>query len=446
MTYYPHSENEIKEMLSLLGLSSLDELKNSIPSKFHFDGSFKTIENGKTELEVYKYFKDISKKNKEYKSIFLGAGAYNHYIPAVIDEIVTRQEFYTAYTPYQSEVSQGTLRALFEYQTYMAELTKLDVSNASLYDGATALAEAVMMAIKITGKTKVLIDRFIHPEYLEVLNTYLNQLNVKIDFFQNDPFYFNKELFKNCWNNEYACFAVQSPNFCGSIYDLNELADIIHSTNGLFIQCITEPLSLAILKPPGEYGVDIACGEAQSFGIPLSFGGPYLGFITCKKDFLRKLPGRIVGQTLDANSKISYTLTLSTREQHIRREGATSNICSNHGLCAIRASIYLSLLGKAGIKSCALKNIENARLIYDKIKSLRKFNVIDNQLFFNEFVVKTDINENIIKRALEENDILSFYSLGTIYSQLKNHYLICATEMNDKNEIEKFINVLENLQ
>lgn len=448
MTYFPHSKKEIDEMKKTINIKSLNELKNAIPKKFQLpdDYSFKNITDSKCELEVFKYFKEIADKNIEYKSIFLGAGSYNHYVPAVIDEIVSRQEFYTAYTPYQPEVSQGTLQAIFEYQTYITELTKLDVSNASLYDGATALAEAVMMAVRNSNKKKVLVDRYIHPEYLEVLKTYLGMIDVKIDMFQNDPFTFNLNLFKKSWNNEYACFAVQSPNFCGSVYDLDDIADVVHSTSALFIQCITEPLSLAILKTPGEYNVDIACGEAQSFGIPLSFGGPYLGFITCKKDLLRKLPGRIVGQTTDSDGKVAYVLTLSAREQHIRRATATSNICSNHGLCALRASIYFSLLGKNGIKTCALKNFENSYYLHNKIGSLKKFSVVKEQLFFNEFVVKSDLKYDLIREVLEKNNILSFYPLGNIYSSLKDYYLVSATEMNEKSEIDKFVEVLEKIK
>jgi len=444
LTYFPHSEKEINEMLEKIGKSSLEDLVLPIPEKFRIKEI--DIENGKTEVEVVNLFSKIAKKNKEYKSIFLGAGAYNHFIPAVIDEIVGRQEFYTAYTPYQAEVSQGTLQAIFEYQTYIATLTGMDASNASLYDGATSLCEAVIMAINHTKKNKILVDRFIHPEYMKVLKTYMNPIGVEIVIFENNPFYFDIDKFKKEWKSDFACFVVASPNFFGTIYDFSEISNIIHNDKSLLIQSITEILSLTILKSPGKLGVDIACGESQSLGIPLSFGGPYLGFIACKKDLMRKLPGRLVGQTKDRDNNIVYVLTLTAREQHIRRELASSNICSNHGLCATRASIYLSLLGKTGLKTCGLKNIENSKYLYNNIKKLNKFRVIENQAFFNEFVVITDIKYDKIKEKLEDNDILSFYPMEKDFKEYKNHYLVTVTENNSKEEIENFIKVLKELE
>lgn len=443
MTYFPHSEQDIKIMLEKIGKKDLEELTKPIPDKFKI-GKL-DLDNGKTEVEIVSLFSQLGSKNREYKSIFLGAGAYNHFIPSVIDEIVSRQEFYTAYTPYQAEVSQGTLRAIFEYQTYIATLTSMDASNASLYDGATSLCEAVIMAINHTRKNKILIDRFVHPEYLKVLKTYMDPIGVEIVIFENNPFNFDIEKFKEIWKEDFACFVVSSPNFFGTIYDFSKVAEIVHNDKSLLIQSITEILSLTILKPPGKLGVDIVCGEAQSLGIPLSFGGPYLGFISCKKDLIRKLPGRLIGQTKDKENNIVYVLTLTAREQHIRRELASSNICSNHGLCALRASIYLSILGKTGLKTCGLKNIENTRYLYENINKLKRFKVIEGQTFFNEFVVKTDIDYNRLKIHLEKNDILSFYPLGKEFKDFDNHYLIAATENNTKEEIDNFIKVLKEL-
>ncbi len=443
MTYFPHSEEDIKEMLKTIGKSSLEDLVEPIPQKFRVKEL--DLENEKTEQEVISLFSNLAKRNKPYKSIFLGAGAYNHFIPSAIDEIVSRQEFYTAYTPYQAEISQGTLQTIFEYQTYIATLTGMEASNASLYDGATSLCEAVIMAINHTKKKKILIDKFIHPEYLETLRTYMLPIGVEIVVFENTPFKFDLEGFKRVWNSDFACFIIASPNFCGTIVDFSEIVDIIHNDKSLLIQSITEILSLAIFKAPGKLGVDIACGEAQSLGIPLNFGGPYLGFIACKKEFIRKLPGRLVGQTKDKDNNIVYVLTLTAREQHIRRELASSNICSNHGLCATRATIYLSLLGKTGLKSCGLKNLENAKYLHNSISNLKRFTVIKDQIFFNEFVVKTDIDYSKIKQKLEENDILSFYPLEKFSPELKNQYLVTATENNELEEIDNFIKVLKEL-
>ena len=443
MTYFPHSENDIKEMLNRIGKSSLEDLTKPIPEKIKIKEI--ELEDEKTEQEVVELFSIIARKNREYRSIFLGAGAYNHFIPSVIDEIVSRQEFYTAYTPYQAEISQGTLQAIFEYQTYIATLTSMDSSNASLYDGATSLCEAVIMAINHTKKNKILVDRYIHPEYLEVLKTYMSPINVETVIFDSNPFNFDLNKFKEVWNSSFACFVIASPNFCGSIFDLSDIAQIVHSDKSILIQCITEILSLTLFKSPGKCGVDIVCGEAQSLGIPLNFGGPYLGFIACKKEFMRKLPGRLVGQTKDRDNNIVYVLTLTAREQHIRRELASSNICSNHGLCATRASIYLSILGKTGLKTCGLKNIENSKYLYDTISKLKKFSV-EKQIFFNEFVVRTEIDYNKIKQKLEQHDILSFYPLEKNFKNLKNYYLVAATENNSKKEIEEFIKILKELE
>jgi len=448
LTYYPHCQEEIDNMLSVIGLKDINDLKDPIPAKYILNKEFKykIIKDSKSELEVFNYFNKLSEANREYSSVFLGAGAYNHYIPSAVDEITSRQEFYTAYTPYQPEIAQGTLQAIFEYQTYITGLTELDVSNASLYDGATALAESVIMSIKTTGKNKVLVDKYVHPEYLTVLHTYLKPISIKIEIYNSDPFLFNLNDFKKHWSNEYASFVIQSPNFCGTLNDLEGIADIVHNDKSLFIQNITEPMSMAVLKSPGEYNADIACGEAQSFGMPLSFGGPYLGFIACKKDYLRRMPGRIVGQTADSDGKIAYILTLSAREQHIRRDNATSNICSNHSLCALRASVYFSTLGRNGIRTCALKNMENAQALRNKIKRSEKINIIGKQVFFNEFSVKTDIKYEKIKKILEKENILSFLPLSSVDQKLKNHYLLCATEMNTDEQIDHFSGILEKIK
>lgn len=444
MSYYPHSEQEINRALKVIGKKDLESLTDPIPSKFKSKAI--NIGSGKTEIETMKYFEGIASKNRQYKSIFMGAGAYNHYIPAAVDEISGRQEFYTAYTPYQAEISQGTLQAIFEYQTYICALTGMDVSNASMYDGATACCESASLSVHHTRTKKILVDKYIHPDYLKALHTYMRALGVSIDIYDNDGYTFDADHFRSVWNKDYACFIQSSPNFLGSIIDYSEAAKIVHNDKRLVIHALWEILSLTVLKKPSDFGADIVVGEAQSLGIPLSFGGPYLGFLATTKEYFRKMPGRIVGQTKDSDGAIVYTLTLTAREQHIRRELASSNICSNHGLCAFRAGVYMSILGKTGMRNCGLNNVQMSRLAREKIAKLKNFKIIENQIFFNEFVVKTDINYDKISKSLEINDILSFYPLGKFYNEMKGCYLISVTEMNTVEEIENLVKVLENIQ
>lgn len=444
MRYYPHSKADIDEMLNTIGKKSLKELTNSIPNDLKSEEL--DIQDGKSELETLNYFKAVANKNRPYNSIFLGAGAYNHFIPSTVGEIIGRQEFYTAYTPYQAEFSQGTLQAIFEYQTYIANLTGMDVSNASMYDGGTALSEASVIAISQTRKKRVLVDKFVNPDYIEVLKTYMGALNYEVVIYESNPFSFDIENFKKIWDSSFACFIIASPNFFGSIVDYREAVEIVKKDKALVIQSISEALSLSIIKSPGLMGADIACGEAQSFGIPLSFGGPYLGFLSCKKEHLRKMPGRIVGQAKDRDDNVCYTLTLTAREQHIRRELATSNICSNHGLNALASSVYLSTLGENGLKECGLSNIEKAHYLNEKISKLANYSTFKEQHFFNEFVVKTQISYQKIQKALEDNDILSFLPVKRFVSGYDDYYLVCVTEMNTKEDIDKFVEVLEGLQ
>jgi glycine dehydrogenase subunit 1 len=443
MTYFPNSENDIREMLDALGMKQLEDLASPVPDKFKVKNC-PSIDD-MTQIELENHFTGIASKNRKYSSVFLGAGAYDHYIPPTVGEITGRQEFYTAYTPYQAEVSQGTLRGIFEYQTYVAEITGMDVSNASMYDGATACAEAIAMAVGITRQRKVLVDKYIHPEYLEVIRTYMEPTGVEVTVYDSDPFAFNSEKFKKSWSADYAAFVISSPNYCGSLTDYSDIADTVHSGKRLLIHVVSEAMSLSVLRSPGDGGADIACGEMQSFGIPLSFGGPYLGFISCKKEHLRKMPGRIVGQTKDADGNIAYVLTLTAREQHIRRELASSNICSNHGLCAMMTSVYLSTLGAKGLRSCGLSNIEKSHHLREQIALIEGFEIFDEQIFFNEFTVRTVIARNKIDDALEKAGILSFRSLEGISEELKDCYLICVTEKNTVEEIEKFTEVLRGL-
>ena len=436
MTYYPHSEKDIADMLKTVGKGKLEDLLQPIPQEFVANKM--NLGGEMSEVQVNRYFGNIAAKNKPYKSIFLGAGANNHYIPAAVDEIASRQEFYTAYTPYQAEISQGTLQAIFEYQTYICRLTGMDATNASMYDGATALAESAMMAVAQTRQQKLLVDSNIHPEYLNVLRTYMTPKNVTSDLVDTGAFQFDKAAFEKAWNKDYAAFIIASPNFCGSFIDYSGIVENVHADKRLVIQVFTEILTFTVMKTPAEMGADIVCGEGQSLGNPLSYGGPYLGVIACKKEFMRKMPGRIVGQTKDKDGNIAYTLTLTAREQHIRRELASSNICSNHGLCAFRASVYMSLLGKNGMESLGKANIAQSHKLQKKIATLPNFEVIEGQTFFNEFVIKTNISADKLKSALESNDILSCYPLAN----QKGCYLAAATELCSDEDIDNFVNVL----
>ena len=440
MTYFPHSEQDIKQMLSSIGKNELDDLLQPVAKEFIADKM--NLPDGMSEPEVEQYFKNLAAKNKPYKSIFMGAGANNHYIPAAVDEIASRQEFYTAYTPYQAEISQGTLQAIFEYQTYICRLTGMDATNASMYDGATALAESAMMAVAQTRQPKLLVDKYIHPEYISVLRTYMNARNVTVDLVDTGAFEFNKAAFDKAWNKDYAAFIIACPNFCGTLVDYSGVVENVHADKRLVIQVFTEPLSMIVAKTPTELGADIVCGEAQSLGNPLSYGGPYLGVIACRKEYMRKMPGRIVGQTKDNDGNIAYTLTLTAREQHIRRELASSNICSNHGLCAFRASVYMSVMGKSGLTDCALSNLEQSHKLQSEIAKLGNFQIIPNQVFFNEFVIKTNINASALSETLENNDILSCYDLSNVDESLKGCYLVGCTEMCSDEDIDYFVEVL----
>ncbi|MBP5449449.1 MAG: aminomethyl-transferring glycine dehydrogenase subunit GcvPA [Spirochaetales bacterium] len=436
MTYFPHSQQDIKDMLKTIGKNELNDLLTPIAKEFIADKM--NLPDGMSEAEVDRYFKRLAARNRPYKSIFMGAGAYNHYIPAAVDEITSRQEFYTAYTPYQAEISQGTLQAIFEYQTYICRLTGMDATNASMYDGATALAESAMMAVAQTRQQKLLVDSNIHPEYLTVLRTYMTPKNVEIDLIDTGAYEFDKAAFDKAWSKDYAAFIVASTNFCGSFIDYSQIVENVHADRRLEIQVFTEIMTFTAMKTPAELGADITCGEAQSLGNPLSYGGPYLGVIACKKEYMRKMPGRIVGQTKDKDGNIAYTLTLTAREQHIRRELASSNICSNHGLCAFRASVYMSMLGKTGMESVGKANIIQSHKLQKKIAALPNFEIVPNQIFFNEFVVKTNIPADKLNKALEDNDILSCYPL----ENNKGCYIVCCTEMCSDEDIDNFVNVL----
>jgi len=405
MDYIPNTDEDRAKMLSSLGLSSIDELFKDIPGELK-PKSF-SLPSGKSELEVLQYLQKLAEKNNNKLVSFLGAGFYEHFIPPAVEAIISRSEFYTSYTPYQPEISQGMLQALYEYQTAISDLTGMEVANASLYDGGTALYEAAMMALRITKRKKVIVGEGVNPIYRRMLSSYTKNLNLGLREISTSKGLVDREKIKSGLDEDTACLILQNPNFFGCLDDFSDLVEFAHN-KGVLVIISVYPISLGIIKSPGEMGADIVVGEGQSLGLPLSFGGPYLGFITTLKKYVRQMPGRIVGETTDKENKRGFVLTLQTREQHIRREKATSNICSNETLCALSALVYLSLLGKEGIK-------ELANLCRDKtyylLKSLSKIGMKTkfSAPVFNEFVIELPLNaDTIIKKLLKKNIIAGF--------------------------------------
>ncbi|MCK5913380.1 MAG: aminomethyl-transferring glycine dehydrogenase subunit GcvPA, partial [Desulfuromusa sp.] len=374
---------------------------------------------------------------------FLGGGAYNHFIPAVIDQLVSRSEFYTAYTPYQPEISQGTLQAIFEFQTLICQLTGMDVANASMYDGASACAEAVLLTIRAGKKrNKVLLSQALPPQYRETIATYCRYLNVELINVSLQEGVTDQAELKTLLDDQVAAVVVGYPNYFGQIEDLASIAELTHASGARLIAAVPEPLALALYKSPGDLGADIVVGEGQSFGIPLSYGGPGIGFFAVRKKDMRVLPGRLVGETVDQDGQRGFVLTLATREQHIRREKATSNICSNQGMCILMVGIYLALHGKQGLRQLAEVNYAKAAYAKEQIAQLDGFTVKFPREFFNEFVVSCSEPVADLKKRLEKLDILAGISLGRDYSDLEDGLLICVTEQNSREQIDRLVTAL----
>lgn len=443
--YIPLTQRDREEMLREIGVSSIDELFASIPENLRFKGELK-IEAIPEEARLIDYFKSLKSMNAyDDKKIFLGAGAYNHYIPYAVDYLSMRSEFLTPYTPYQPEVSQGNLAATFEYQTYISALTGLEVANASMYEGATATAEAALMALRIK-KGKIAIAKSLHPQYREVVYTYLQKQGielVEIGYGKDgrvDPGDMEEKI-----DNDTSAFIVGYPNFFGVVEDLKGIYERIKEKGVILITSTWEILSLALILPPGECGAEIAVGEAQSFGLPLAYGGPYLGFFATTKRHVWKMPGRLVGMTKDVDGKRGFVLTLSAREQHIRRQRATSNICSNEAWCAIRVAIYLSLLGKKGLRKLALLNHKRAARAASMLERAG-FKLRFSAPFFNEFVVDIGKDGREFRDALIEKGFVAGYPLADEYPELKNCLLMTFTEMNSLEDIEALVKQMEELK
>ncbi|MEI7554392.1 aminomethyl-transferring glycine dehydrogenase subunit GcvPA [Candidatus Chlorohelix sp.] len=434
MNYVPHSDIERQEMLKSIGVDSVEELFEVVPQQVRFPKL--DLPKALSELETTRLMNGLASRNwnlGEHAS-FLGAGSYNHYVPSVIGHLVGRSEFYTAYTPYQPEVSQGTLQAIYEYQTMMGELFNMDVSNASMYDGASALAEAAIMAVNVTNRHKVIIPKTVHPDSRAVTRTYTEPQGIIIAEYETI------EEAVAALDDQTAALLVQQPDFLGQIQDLKKLADAAHAKGALFVVS-AYPTSLGLLKPPGECGADIAVGEGQSLGMRPSFGGPYVGVFTCRNEYIRNLPGRIVGQTTDKTGKRAFVLTLQTREQHIRREKATSNICTNEGLIALIVTVYLSAMGKQGLHEVAEQCYHKAHYAANEIAKLPGYSLPLSGAFFNEFLVRVP-NVEKVQTACKKAGIIGGYALGNEYPQYDDCLLFCCTEMNTKEEIDCLVEAL----
>lgn len=441
--YIPITQEEERDMLQGMGVNSLEDLFADIPESVKLNRKL-NLNSSMSELEVERYITELSKKNLSTDGItcFLGAGAYDHYIPSIIKHITSRSEFYTAYTPYQPEISQGTLQAIFEYQTMICNITGMEVSNASIYDGATACVEAAMMAVENGKGNKIVVSKTVHPETREVLRTYLKFRDVQLVEIDMADGVTDVEKLRTEVDKDTLGVIVQNPNFFGIVEDLEEVEKITHSTKALLIMSV-DPISLGILKTPGEIGADIAVGEGQSLGNPLNYGGPYLGFMAVSTKLMRKIPGRVVGQTEDVDGKRAYVLTLQAREQHIRRQKATSNICSNQALNALTAAIYLTTLGKEGLKEVAVHSAQKAHYAYSEITKSGKYKPLFNKPFFKEFAVTGEAAK--INSELLKNNILGGYDLSTTYPESKG-ILFCVTEKRTKTEIDKLAGVLEGIK
>lgn len=426
--FLAHNEQTRKEMIEDISITSVEELFTLIPEKARMQGL--NLEDALSEMQVQKKVKALSNKNNTAVINFLGAGVYNHFIPAAVGYVAQRFEFLTAYTPYQPEISQGTLQIMYEYQSMICNLTGLDVANASVYDGATACAEALLMASRITKKEKVLVSAALNPEYKKVIETYCKAIGIKIDWLgENELKTDFTELETKLETQEYACVLVQTPNFYGSIEDV-KATEVFEKTKTLLVVCV-DISSLAILKAPAEYGADIVVGDIQPLGIAMSFGGPHAGFMACKDKFMRQLPGRIAGRTLDADEKQAFTLTIQTREQHIKREKATSNICSNQALVALSATLYLSLVGEKGFVQAGLLSSKNAHNLSEMLaeKGVKTL----NKDFYNEFVIEVENSDKFLAE-LKEKNIVGGLKLDN------KRILVATTEMNSEEDLELYCN------
>ncbi len=446
MDYIPHTESEIDQMLREIGVTDFEQLLVDIPKSFRLKpGHGMKLPEPLGEQELRRAVAALANKNHQHKHyrLYLGAGAYEHFVPSVVGHLGLRGEFFTAYTPYQPEASQGTLQAIYEYQSMICELTGMDVSNASLYDGATAAAEAMLMALgeKADGQ-RVLVSSTVHPDWRMVINTYAHNRGIEVEEIGASDGVTDMAALQKSLAKPVACFIAQSPNFFGSLEPMAQMSAAVHKAGG-FLVAAAYPISLGLLQSPAEAGADIAVGEGQCLGNALGFGGPYLGIFACKDSLKRRLPGRVVGQTTDKNGKRGYVLTMQAREQHIRREKATSNICTNQSLLALTASMYLSALGKEGFREVARLNALRAHELYERLVKIKGVYAAFHQPFFNEFVIRLDKPVEAVQEALLQERFIAGLNLEKFYPALRNHLLLCATETKTPDDLDEFASAFE---
>ncbi len=441
MPYISNTDKDRKEMLDSIGVSNFRDLLKEIPEEFLFKGKL-GLSDGQSELEVTKKVKKLAGMNKNTSDFisYMGAGSYDHFIPAIVPYLISRPEFQTAYTPYQAEISQGTLQSIYEYQSLICNLTGMDISNASMYDGASAMAEAAILACRHTRRNKIIISSTVNPGWIEVVKTFTDSLGYEIKIVTAVDGAADIKAFENCDCSEAACVIVQNPNFFGNIEDLSGIADLVHSKNGVFIVAV-DPISIGILKRPSDIGADIVVAEGQALGLPQAFGGPYLGIFASTKQFMRKIPGRVVGVTKDADGKRGFVLTLQTREQHIRRDKATSNICSNQALCALAAGIYLNTMGEAGLKEVAENCYRRSHYLASGIAKIDGFELSYKKPFFKEFVVKTKYSVDKIMNIMFEKGIFAGIPLKR-FGMPEDEFLVAVTEKRSREEMDSYIKAL----
>lgn len=447
MRYIPNSPDERADMLKQIGVATTDSLFDSIPEKLRLRDHL-NVPAAMSELELLKQFEEMGARNQAaQRTSFLGAGAYSHYIPTIVDHLISRSEFFTAYTPYQPEISQGTLQAIFEFQTLVCQLTGMDIANASMYDGSTAMAEAVLMAERVTRRTKVIVSSAVHPQYLEVAHTYVQHAGIELQqalYCTESGTTLPESL--SAIDDKTAAVVVQSPNFFGCVEDLQALGEKAHAHGALLVVAVTEAMSFGLLRSPGACGADIVVAEGQSFGVPMSFGGPYVGLFAIRDKYARQIPGRLVGEAYDKNGRRGFVLTLATREQHIRREKATSNICTNEGLIALAATIYLETMGRRGVQEAAQQSAQKAHYAAREISKIEGFSLPFSGPFFNEFLVRAPVAASpLLDRLAREKAIDGGIALSRFDSDRPNDFLVCVTETNTRAQIDALVEGLGKL-
>ena len=442
MSFVSHTQDDREKMLSAIGVDTVDELFRSIPSDLRSPSL--DLPPGRSEMEVTKVLSNLANRNYTHLVNFVGGGFYDHYIPAAVDALASRSEFATSYTPYQAEASQGILQGIYEFQSSICRLTEMEVANASLYDGGTALYEAAMMAIRITGKSKIIMDGGVSPIYRKMMYSYTSNLRIQFVESADTHGHSDRDEIAHHLDDETAAVILQNPNFFGVIDDHSDIAEMCHAKGALIIESVY-PVSLGLLKTPREMNVDITTGEGQSLGIPLSFGGPFLGFMATREKFTRKMPGRIAGATVDAQGRRGFVLTLQTREQHIRREKAMSNICTNQTLCALRALIFMSLYGESGMADLAQLCLDKSEYTKDKLSQVRGVEIMRTSPTFNEFTVRLPQDPNIVIGKMIDRGFAAGFPLGRYYQDMADYLLVAVTEKRTKQEIGMFAETLEDV-